>query len=52
MKEDYLENEIKRNKEIGMEQYKIERKEKEITIPVWKRGGGATIDRPLEKVVS
>nr|WP_248278464.1 AHH domain-containing protein [Bacillus sp. DNRA2] len=44
MKDDYLENELKKIKKIGMEQYKIERMEKEIATPVWKRGGGATVD--------
>lgn len=44
MKDAYLEIELKRIKEIGLEQYKIERMEKEIVTPVWKRGGGATVD--------
>lgn len=44
MKDNYLENELKRIKEIGLEQYKIERMDKEVATPVWKRGGGATVD--------
>nr|WP_282035209.1 T7SS effector LXG polymorphic toxin [Metabacillus indicus] len=44
MQDNYLENELKRIKEIGMEQYKKERMDKEVTTPVWKRGGGATVD--------
>ncbi|MEH6936047.1 AHH domain-containing protein [Bacillus sp. JJ783] len=44
MKGNYLENELKRIKEIGLEQYKIERMDKEVATPVWKRGGGATVD--------
>ncbi|WP_249597983.1 T7SS effector LXG polymorphic toxin [Peribacillus frigoritolerans] len=44
MKDAYLEIELKRIKEIGLEQYKIERMEKAIGTPVWKRGGGATVD--------
>ncbi|MEC0298432.1 hypothetical protein [Peribacillus frigoritolerans] len=44
MKDAYLEIELKRIKEIGLEQYKIERMEKEIGTPVWKRGGGVTVD--------
>ncbi|MEK4410276.1 AHH domain-containing protein [Bacillus sp. FSL L8-0642] len=44
MKGNYLEKELKRIKEIGLEQYKIERMDKEVATPVWKRGGGATVD--------
>ncbi|CAG9614817.1 hypothetical protein BACCIP111899_04050 [Bacillus rhizoplanae] len=44
MKDDYLENKLKRIKEIGLEQYKIERMDKEIASPVRKRGGGTTVD--------
>ncbi|BCB04107.1 hypothetical protein KH172YL63_22400 [Bacillus sp. KH172YL63] len=44
MQDNYLENELKRIKEIGMEQYTKERMDKEVTNPVWKRGGGATVD--------
>ncbi|WP_231619528.1 T7SS effector LXG polymorphic toxin [Fictibacillus sp. 5RED26] len=44
MQDNYLENELRRIKEIGMEQYKKERMDKEVTTPVWKRGGGATVD--------
>ncbi|WP_366518555.1 AHH domain-containing protein, partial [uncultured Psychrobacillus sp.] len=44
MKDNYLENELKRIKEIGLEQYRIERIDKEVATPVWKRGGGATVD--------
>jgi hypothetical protein len=44
MKDNYLENELKRIKEVGMEQYKMERVGKEVATPVWKRGGGATVD--------
>ncbi|WP_256252497.1 MULTISPECIES: AHH domain-containing protein [Bacillus] len=44
MKGNYLEKELKRIKEIGLEQYKIERMDKEVAPPVWKRGGGATVD--------
>ncbi|KZD64329.1 MULTISPECIES: AHH domain-containing protein [Bacillus] len=44
MKSNYLEKELKRIKEIGLEQYKIERMDKEVATPVWKRGGGATVD--------
>ncbi|WP_235920066.1 AHH domain-containing protein [Heyndrickxia coagulans] len=44
MQDNYLENELKRIKEIGMEQYKKERMDKEVTTPVWKRGEGATVN--------
>ncbi len=44
MKDNYLENELKRIKEVGMEQYKMERVGTEVATPVWKRGGGATVD--------
>ncbi|WP_257145183.1 hypothetical protein [Bacillus paramycoides] len=43
MEDNYLENELKRIKKIGLEQYKIERMDKEIVTPVWKRRG-ATVD--------
>ncbi|WP_246234939.1 hypothetical protein [Bacillus aquiflavi] len=41
MKDDFLEKELKK---IGIEQYKKVRMNSEIATPVWKRGGGATID--------
>ncbi|EPC8418190.1 hypothetical protein ACIQ7P_02315 [Bacillus wiedmannii] len=44
MKGNYLEKELKKIKEIGLEQYKIERMDKEVATLVWKRGGGATVD--------
>lgn len=40
MKDNYLENELKRMKKLGLEQYRIERIDKEAATPVWKRGGG------------
>ncbi|WP_255291115.1 hypothetical protein [Bacillus wiedmannii] len=44
MKGNYLEKELKKIKEIGLEQYKIERMDKKVATLVWKRGGGATVD--------
>ncbi|MCY7759488.1 T7SS effector LXG polymorphic toxin [Bacillus inaquosorum] len=45
MRDDYLETELKKIKEKGLEAYKLERKEGSASRkPVWKRGGGATVD--------
>lgn len=45
MRDDYLETELKKIKEKGLEAYKLERKEGSSSRkPVWKRGGGATVD--------
>lgn len=45
MRDDYLETELKKIKEKGLEAYKLERKEDSASRkPVWKRGGGATVD--------
>ncbi|MEC5228039.1 T7SS effector LXG polymorphic toxin [Bacillus inaquosorum] len=45
MRDDYLETELKKIKEKGLEAYKLERKEGNASRkPVWKRGGGATVD--------
>ncbi|WP_332286382.1 T7SS effector LXG polymorphic toxin [Bacillus velezensis] len=45
MRDDYLQTELKKIKEKGFEAYKLERKEDSASRkPVWKRGGGATID--------
>ncbi|MBE2978193.1 T7SS effector LXG polymorphic toxin [Priestia megaterium] len=45
LKDNYLEKELKKVKEIGIESYKREREKGNIRIkPVWKRGGGATMD--------
>ncbi|TJZ72461.1 transposase [Bacillus amyloliquefaciens] len=45
MRDDYLQTELKKIKEKGFEAYKLERKEDSASIkPVWKRGGGATVD--------
>ena len=52
MKGNYLEKELKRIKEIGLEQYKIERMDKEVATPVWKRGGGATVDLGKGGIIS
>ncbi|WP_331805469.1 hypothetical protein [Virgibacillus dokdonensis] len=50
MKDNYLENELKRMKKLGLEQYRIERIDKEAATPVWKRGGGGN-SSSLGKVV-
>ncbi|MFH0346204.1 T7SS effector LXG polymorphic toxin [Bacillus vallismortis] len=45
LRDDYLETELKKIKEKGLEAYKLERKEDSASRkPVWKRGGGATVD--------
>ncbi|MBW7978523.1 T7SS effector LXG polymorphic toxin [Bacillus velezensis] len=45
MRDDYLQTELKKIKEKGFEAYKLERKEDSASRkPVWKRGGGATVD--------
>ncbi|NUI21168.1 T7SS effector LXG polymorphic toxin [Bacillus amyloliquefaciens] len=45
MRDDYLQTELKKIKEKGFEAYKLERKEDSVSRkPVWKRGGGATVD--------
>ncbi|KYD06491.1 T7SS effector LXG polymorphic toxin [Bacillus atrophaeus] len=45
MRDNYLETELKKLKEKGLEAYKLERKEDSASRkPVWKRGGGATVD--------
>ncbi|TYS09996.1 transposase [Bacillus subtilis] len=45
LRDDYLETELKKIKEKGLEVYKLERKEDSASRkPVWKRGGGATVD--------